>query len=65
MTWLIAKKEILDNIITLRFALIHLLLLILMALNALIYTKGDETYLSEMEDYRKRVADVCRHHYRK
>jgi ABC-type transport system involved in multi-copper enzyme maturation permease subunit len=42
---------------TLRFALITILLLILMVMNALIYTLGIGGYTSEMNDYRRRTTE--------
>jgi len=56
MVWQIVKKEILSNLMTLRFALITTLLLVLMAMNALIYAFGLSGYASEMDDYTRRTA---------
>jgi ABC-type transport system involved in multi-copper enzyme maturation permease subunit len=56
MIWQIVGKEIHNNIMTLRFALIIILMLILMVVNALTYTLSLHGYVSEMDDYRSQLA---------
>lgn len=58
MIWQIVRKEILFHIMTLRFALIHLLILILMVTNAVMYAfiPGYARYPSEIAEYRSRYA---------
>ena len=51
MIWHIAKKEIYHNLMTLRFALMIILLPILMLVNALIYGFGDGGYREEVDVY--------------
>ena len=51
MIWHIAKKEIYDNLMTLRFILMIILLPILMVGNALIYGFGDGGYREEVDVY--------------
>ena len=51
MIWHIAKKEIHHNLMTLRFALMIILLPILMLANALIYGFGDNGYREEVDTY--------------
>jgi ABC-type transport system involved in multi-copper enzyme maturation permease subunit len=57
MVWQIVKKEILSNMMTLRFALINVLLSVLMVMNALIYAFGEDGYVSEVNDYRSMVNE--------
>ena len=51
MIWHIAKKEIYQNLMTLRFVLMIILLPILMVTNALIYGFGDSGYREEIDVY--------------
>ena len=51
MIWLIAKKEIYYNLMTLRFVLMIILLPVLMVANALIYGFGDGGYREEVDAY--------------
>lgn len=51
MIWHIAKKEIYHNLMTLRFALMIILLPVLMVANALIYGFGDSGYREEVDAY--------------
>ena len=61
MIWHIAKKEIYQNLTTLRFVLMLLLLPILMIANALIYGFGDEGYTAEIRDYTRNVTQGLSH----
>jgi len=56
MIWHIAKKEIYQNLTTLRFVLMIILLPILMIANALIYGFGHEGYTAEIRDYNRKVT---------
>ena len=56
MIWHIAKKEIYQNLTTLRFVLMIILLPLLMIANALIYGFGDEGYTAEIRDYNRKVT---------
>ena len=53
MIWHIAKKEIYHNLMTLRFALMIILLPVLMVANALIYGFGDGGYREEANAYNR------------
>ena len=61
MIWHIAKKEIYQNLTTLRFVLMIILLSILMIANALIYGFGDEGYTAEIRDYNRKVTQGLSH----
>ncbi len=61
MIWHIAKKEIYQNLTTLRFVLMIILLPILMIANALIYGFGDEGYTAEIRDYNRKVTQGLSH----
>ena len=61
MIWHIAKKEIYQNLTTLRFVLMILLLPILMIANALIYGFGDNGYTAEIRDYTRKVTQGLSH----
>jgi len=51
MIWQIAKKEIYQNLMTLRFVLMIILLPVLMVANALIYGFGNDGYRQEVDAY--------------
>jgi ABC-type transport system involved in multi-copper enzyme maturation permease subunit len=53
MIWHIAKKEIHHNLMTLRFALMIILLPVLMVANALIYGFGNSGYREEVDVYNQ------------
>jgi len=57
MSWHIAQKEIHYNLMTLRFALMIILLPALMVANALIYGYGDGRYSARLNAYNKQVAE--------
>ncbi|MDE0424759.1 MAG: ABC transporter permease subunit [Candidatus Poribacteria bacterium] len=61
MIWHIAKKEIYQNLTTLRFVLMIILLPILMIANALIYGFGDNGYTAEIRDYNRKVTQGLSH----
>ena len=61
MIWHIAKKEIYQNLTTLQFVLMLILLPILMIANALIYGFGDEGYTAEIRDYNRKVTQGLSH----
>ncbi len=61
MIWHIAKKEIYQNLTTLRFVLMIILLPILMIANALIYGFGDAGYTAEIRDYNRKVTQGLSH----
>lgn len=55
MIWHIGKKEIHHNLMTLRFALMIILLPLLMVANALIYGYGDDGYTAQINAYNKQI----------
>lgn len=57
----IAKKEIHHNLTTLRFALMIILLPVLFAANALIYSLGDNGYTTQINAYNERVRQNRKH----
>jgi len=57
----IAKKEIYHHLMTLRFALMIILLPILMLTNALIYGLGDDGYTARIHEYNRQVAESLSH----
>ena len=57
MIWHIAKKEIYHNLMTLRFALMIILLPVLMVANALIYGFGDSGYREEIDVYNRAMGE--------
>ena len=61
MIWHIAKKEIYQNLTTLRFVLMIILLPILMIANALIYGFGNSGYTAEIQDYNRKVTQGLSH----
>ncbi|RKU36756.1 hypothetical protein C6496_12605 [Candidatus Poribacteria bacterium] len=61
MIWHIGKKEIYQNLTTLRFALMITLLPVLMIANALIYGFGDSGYTAEIRDYNRKVTQGRSH----
>ena len=61
MIWHIVKKEIYQNLTTLRFVLMIILLPILMIANALIYGFGDKGYTAEIRDYNRKVTQESSH----
>lgn len=61
MIWHIAKKEIHHNLMTLRFALMIILLPTLMVANALIYGFGDSGYRKEVNTYHRAMESRLSH----
>ena len=61
MIWHIARREIHQNLTTLRFALMMILLPILMVVNALIYSLGDDGYMAQVNIYNQRVEKQVSH----
>ena len=61
MIWHIGKKEIHHNLTTLRFALMIILLPVLFVANALIYSLGDDGYMTQMNGYNERVRQNRKH----
>jgi len=57
----IAIKEIYHNLTTLRFALMIILLPVLFAANALIYSLGDNGYTTQINAYNERVRQNRKH----
>ena len=55
MIWYIGKKEIYNNLMTLRFVLMIILLPVLMVANALIYGFGDGGYRAEVDAYNQAI----------
>ena len=61
MIWQIAKKEIHHNLMTLRFALMIILLPLLMIANALIYGYGDDGYITQVNAYNRQIEEKLSH----
>ncbi len=61
MIWQIAKKEIYQNLMTLRFVLMIILLPVLMVANALIYGFGDSGYREEANAYHRAMESRLSH----
>ena len=57
MIWQIMLKEIHHNLMTLRFALMVILLPILFIINALIYSLGSDGYTPQMNNYNRRGTE--------
>ena len=57
----IAKKEVHHNLMTLRFALMIILLPLLMVANALIYGYGDDGYTAQINAYNQQIAKKLSH----
>ena len=57
----IAKKEIHHNFMTLRFALMIILLPLLMIANALIYGYGDDGYVTQVNAYNRQIEKKLSH----
>ena len=61
MIWHIAKKEIYHNLMTLRFALMIILLPTLMVANGLIYGFGGNGYREEVNAYHRAMENRLLH----
>ena len=61
MIWHIAKKEIYHNLMTLRFALMIILLPTLMVANGFIYGFGDNGYREEVNAYHRAIESRLSH----
>ena len=61
MIWHIATKEIYHHFMTLRFALMIILLPLLMVANALIYGLGSYGYKTQINDYNRYVTQNDAH----
>ena len=57
----IARKEIHHNLMTLRFALMIILLPLLMIANALIYGYGDDGYITQVNAYNRQIEKKLSH----